>query len=157
MAVTEPAMTLKTARMTLHLSVLSFAKLLRVAPRSVSRWELGQTVPPGPQRRRILERIGPMLDERTAARLAEALGFGTGVVGSGGSCAGRGGPALAAGVVRGSDPRAALDAVIREQAEGLDVPAGRLRQVIDAVLSEAERLGLSAATTRVHVAPASRG
>jgi hypothetical protein len=63
--------------------------------------------------------------------------------------------AAALGAVGG--PRDALDRVIREAAEALDVSAGRLRRAIDAVLAEAARLGMDVASTRTHVRPADVG
>jgi transcriptional regulator with XRE-family HTH domain len=163
-------MSLRLARTSLQLSVLSFARLLRVAPRTVSRWELGQAAPPPERRRRISERLSQMLDDATRGRLDEALGLRRRVApgpleGTHGNLAhaAQAERAQAEGMRGGAEVvvaashagvQVAIDAVIREHAETLDVSARRLRVAVEAVLAEAARAGLDLATIRGCVARA---
>lgn len=127
-------MSLRQARTSVGMAVNDLAKLLGVAPRTVSRWELGQALPRARPRAEIVARLGPMLDEKNRGDLMMALGLQP--------------PAPAVVPLPVEQQRAALTAVIREAAEALDVPAGRLRIALDAVLAEVARLGLDAAASR---------
>jgi hypothetical protein len=148
------------------MNVMSFAHLLRVAPRTVSRWELAQAAPPRPQRRWLLERIGPLLGDEMRASLAAALGYGDRARAGGGEPAGGEGAPEDRRVHEDARPlgasgpaefeariRASLDAVVRAEAEALDVPARRLRRALGAVLEELARLDLGVDAARAYVLP----
>ncbi|UJR86191.1 helix-turn-helix domain-containing protein [Sandaracinus amylolyticus] len=137
--------TLRDARVTIGLRQKELAALLGLAPRTVARWEAGETVPQGPMRTALVAAIAER-DSAIAATVAEAIGVTL--------------PAPPAPPVDASKPPPpsdeaptieALQAAVYLAADALGVPAAALRPVLARFLLHltASRISLDEARARL--------
>jgi transcriptional regulator with XRE-family HTH domain len=128
----------------------SLASKLRVSERTMQRFESGESPPGGQQSVRLAELLSDASDETWNA-LVEALELPVEPSPTPEA------PPTKASDASASGPSRPLDDIVRELADDLDVPAGRLRAAFDTLLVEVDARGLSPSQARPLVAARSGG
>lgn len=162
------ALLLRRAREQLGLEQRALAKHLRIAPRTLSRWEAG-TAKPVRDSRELVATVCENIDGETWRALVAELGLSVdAMLGKNAVQRAKLPPPPPPPEPSALEPvppelppppppptaaqvRAALDDLVRATAEDLDVTARRLRAALGNVLADLAVLGLSPAEAREHV------